>query len=284
MKINIDKQKLEELISSNWHRKEIAEFFHVSEKTISKRIKEYGLTFKKETKQKEVHKCERCGKEYVQSKYHPYCCKKCAGLLDLTIYAEPITELGKQVVELRKQGKTFKEISEILHCSKATVSYYCSNGNREHKLEYSKSGLEPYIKRIVKSTTAFQNRKPRNKVRFKCQNWYQSFKSRVSNFVGNWENKNKMKAEKRFGYKEVLDYIGGWETKCYLTGRYLDLRVDDYEFDHIVPISKGGSCELSNLGITCAEANQAKADTSLEDFIQLCKEVLVNYGYKVEKL
>lgn len=283
MKINIDKQKLEELISSNWHRKEIAEFFHVSEKTISKWVKEYGLTFKKETKQKEVHKCERCGKEYVQSKYHPYCCKKCAGLINFTIYEEPKTELGKKIVELRMLGKSFKEISDNLNCSKSTVAYYCSKDNKINKLEYQKATIN-YIKSIQKRVTAFQNRKSRNKVRFKCKDFNQSFRTRVSNFIGNWEQSNKMKAEKRFGYKEVLDYIGGWETKCYLTGRPLNLKTDDYEFDHIVPISKGGSCELSNLGVTCAEANQAKADTKLEDFIQLCKDVLVNYGYKVEKL
>lgn len=88
----------------------------------------------------------------------------------------------------------------------------------------------------------------------------------------------------RFGYKEVLDYIGGWETECYLTGRKLDLRKDAYELDHIIPISKGGDCTLENLGVTCEEANQSKHDMLLEDYLQLCKDVLEHHGYKVEKI
>lgn len=36
------------------------------------------------------------------------------------------------------------------------------------------------------------------------------------------------------------------------------------------------------MGITCPEANASKSDLTLSDYLNLCKEVLLNFGYKVE--
>jgi len=93
-----------------------------------------------------------------------------------------------------------------------------------------------------------------------------------------------MEKTKMYDYDRVLEHIGGWQSKCYLTGRAIDLTKDDYNFDHIQPIAKGGSCELENLGLTCPEANASKAALTIDEYLQLCKEVLENFGYKVEKI
>lgn len=284
MKKEIQKEKLEELISSNWKRQKIADFFQVSTKTISERVKEYGLTFKKETKQKDGI-CPTCGKHFNQSKYYPYCSKTCANGVDIQIYVEPTTELGKKIVELRKQGMTYKQIMGELGCNKSTISYYCGKGQKEHKQDYVKNIYDPAIRSLSRRVTQFKNRNLRiRKNRLKFSDFKTSFRSRVSFFWQSWERFNKMESENKYGYKEVLDYIGGWETKCYLTGRPLDLRKDNYELDHIIPISKGGSCKLDNMGITCEAANQSKSNLTVEEYIQLCKEVLENFGYKVEKI
>lgn len=283
MKINISSEKLEELISKGWKRKEIADFFQVSEKTISNKVKAYNLTFKKETKQKDVHTCKCCGKQYYISKYHPYCSKQCAGKISKDTFVQPTTELGKRIVELRTKGKTYSQICSELNCSKATVCYYCNPVHKEQKKEYKITKYDPSVRKLVDIVYNFRNRETKDRIRFENSDFKQGFRTRVSNFVTNWERYNSMK-NKRFNYKDVLDYIGGWETTCYLTGRKLDLRKDDYEFDHIIPISKGGSCELDNLGVTCAIANRSKSNLSVEEYIQLCKEVLEYNGYKVEKL
>jgi len=86
-----------------------------------------------------------------------------------------------------------------------------------------------------------------------------------------------------FTYKEALEHIGGTKTKCYLTGRDIDLLKDDYCLDHIIPVCKGGSNDLDNLGITCPEANYSKAALTLDEYLNLCKEVLTHFGYKVIK-
>ena len=51
-----------------------------------------------------------------------------------------------------------------------------------------------------------------------------------------------------------------------------------YSFDHIVPVAKGGTNELHNLGLTTKDANMAKSDLTLEEFVDLCVKVAKHYG------
>ena len=52
-----------------------------------------------------------------------------------------INEYKNTIVELRKQGKSFNEIKNILNCSKSTISYYCSPNQKDkiaiRKTKYS---------------------------------------------------------------------------------------------------------------------------------------------------
>lgn len=54
-----------------------------------------------------------------------------------------------QILNLRKQGKTYQEICNILGCSKSTVSYYCDPKGRE-KVKDRKEKIDPRITRIIK--------------------------------------------------------------------------------------------------------------------------------------
>lgn len=72
-------------------------------------------------------------------------------------------------------------------------------------------------------------------------------------------------------------------VKCYLTGRNIDLTKDDYQLDHKIPVSQGGSNSIDNLGIACPQANLSKSDMTVDEYLSLCKEVLENFGYTVTK-
>ena len=64
-------------------------------------------------------------------------------------------------------------------------------------------------------------------------------------------------------------------TKCYLTGKKINLTKPDlYSLDHIIPSSRGGTNDLSNLGVTTLEANQSKSNMLLPEFLDLCEEIL----------
>lgn len=72
---------------------------------------------------------------------------------------------------------------------------------------------------------------------------------------------------------------------CKICGKEYKTSINmDYCLDHIVPVSKGGTNELENMGITTPEANASKTDLKIDEYLELCKKVLINFGYSVEKL
>lgn len=71
---------------------------------------------------------------------------------------------------------------------------------------------------------------------------------------------------------------------CYLTGVRIDFsNPETYTFDHILPVSKDGTNSISNLGLSTRQANLAKNDMTVEEFLELCEKVLRNFGYTVIK-
>ena len=39
--------------------------------------------------------------------------------------------MKEKILQLRNEGKTYKQIQEILKCSKSTISYHCGVGQKE---------------------------------------------------------------------------------------------------------------------------------------------------------
>ena len=69
----------------------------------------------------------------------------------------------------------------------------------------------------------------------------------------------------------------GENPSCYLTQTPIDLRrARDYQLDHIIPYSKGGTADLSNLGLLTRQANLSKGWMTLEELKEFCKKVLIN--------
>lgn len=177
--------------------------------------------------------------------------------------------LIQQATELRNQGKTFREISEIQNCSISTALWRASPTNREKhrqtQKDYAKS--QPAYKK-------FWQFKSRNRSAAKVK--VRSFRFRDGSSVGK-------DSQHEFTLKDVTNKFGP-NPKCYLTGRPLDWEnPSTYSFDHIVPATKGGDNSLSNMGLVCREANQAKSDLRVDEFLALCQEVLTNYGFTVSK-
>ena len=177
--------------------------------------------------------------------------------------------MEEKILALRASGKSYNEITRILGCSKALVCYYCGTDQKAKNIDRQRKNRKENC--LLQKTEKFQGRKLKDKTED-----YQRPRIRKN---------GKPRLGKRsltFNWKDVVHKFG-WETTCYLTGKKIDLRKPrTYHFDHIVPVIKGGDSTLSNLGIASKEANMAKSGLLLEEFLQLCKEVLEFNGYEVK--
>ena len=170
--------------------------------------------------------------------------------------------MKQDILKLREEGKSYSEITSILGCAKSTVAYYCGKGQKEKTL----------------------NRKRRSRKTNPLMDKINRFRDRVRDFQRNRVNGTFSEGRTyTITVEDVLNKIGN-KPICYLTGREIDIyKTSDYHLDHVHPVKKGGDNSLNNLEIACKDANLAKRDLLLEDFIQLCHDVLVHHGYNVTK-
>lgn len=189
--------------------------------------------------------------------------------------------LKSKIIELRSHGNSYNQIVSILGCSKSLVSYHCGKGQKEKtKLRSQKNRTN---KVICNKCWRFKNRKKKyvenNEVK---SNNTKLLQHKSDDFQRERTSSSRGKhGEKNFKYKDVIK-LHGINTNCYLTGRPINLRNPrSYEFDHIIPVSKNGSNNIDNLGICCKEANRIKSDMTVNELINLCKEILEYNGFSV---
>jgi len=189
--------------------------------------------------------------------------------------------MKEEILKLRNEGKTYKQIQGILKCSKSLISYYCGDGQKEkiniRRIKYRKDN--PMLQKIDK----FKNRNQKendssNEVgdrekRYFVNNVRFFQKGRIkkgSNFVIN------------FNWEDIISLYGE-DTYCYLSGEPINLFKNNYHFDHITPKSKGGDNTLNNLGITHKVVNQMKSDLTVDELLEWCVKILKHNGYSVTK-
>lgn len=192
-----------------------------------------------------------------------------------------MTKLADKIHKLRNSGKTYKEISSILGCSNGTVCYHLGQNQKLKTLQRQRalrSKQNPLLKKIENFMRAGIYRKRTRIIPY--SQYHILLYQKYYKFL----NKNKQGTSTMFSLDELIQKIGDNPT-CYLTGLPIDItKSSSYSLDHIMPSSRGGSNTLENLGICTRAANQAKNDMTLDEFINLCKLVLENNGYQIQKV
>ena len=172
----------------------------------------------------------------------------------------------EDILNLRKQGLTYKEIQAELGCSKGTISYHCGSNQRE-KTRVRSQQKSPLCKKV--GTFKARCSKPA----------WRSFSSKIKCFKRRAKGSRassgwRVKVSAQYNCADVVEKIGT-KPVCYLTGSKIN--VDEpktYSLDHRVPVAHGGSNDLENLEICSLQANKAKADLGLDEFYKLCEDVL----------
>lgn len=183
-------------------------------------------------------------------------------------------KLKDEILKLHLEGLSTRLIAKSLNCSQSCVRYHTIPGQKEKDFERIYRCRKKNLKVIIYRKLHSFNEKTKQ---------YKNIDRGIS-------KTEKLLYQKVFIFTEgnmeftVDDVIQkfGINTKCYLTGDNINLlEPKTYHFDHIIPRKHGGTNDLENLGITTSKANFAKRDLLLEEFIDLCRKVLITQGYTI---
>ena len=78
---------------------------------------------------------------------------------------------------------------------------------------------------------------------------------------------------KSFTKEERIKIYRKTKGHCYLCGDFVDF--DSYEIEHKVPLSKGGTNDLSNLFCSCHTCNLIKHDIYPQDFMEKISKIFM---------
>ncbi len=170
---------------------------------------------------------------------------------------------------LRDKGLSYNEIVKELNCSKSLVCYYIGKNQKPKMMQRQRIRRKkhhPYIRKLEQ----FSQHELFNSKNSKQIN---TTKKLLDQKVRTFNMTRRKYETPLFTVEDILEKFGD-KPKCYLTGEQLDINQPrTYEFDHIIPRSKGGSNELDNLGICTKQANRAKGIMTKDEFINFCKQV-----------
>lgn len=282
----LSEEILEKYIKDGLKVKEIANELKVDISYVYRYCREHNIQFNKAIIPKviDTYICVDCQKEFHSSNWLPYC-NNC-GIKHYKInndnFLKTESNLGKLIQDLRNQGLSYLQISKDLGCSKSTVAYYCNESIKDLSSKKSHNYKKTWVGKFISRLDAYKHRKFNPNKVFMCQDWNKKFRTQISKFKHRYKHRGNI--IEHYSYMRALDYFGGTKTKCYLTGHEINIETDDYQLDHIVPVSKGGDNKLTNMGIVVPAVNKMKSDLTVEELFYWCKEILQYNGYKVEKL
>ena len=192
--------------------------------------------------------------------------------------------MKEDILKLRNEGKTYNEIKLILGCSKGTIAYHCGDGQKEMASNRRKKRRVNVIIGKVerfKYKETKENSKNVDELKTKDERYVREsvrkFQKRDNSVKGTINND----INTTFTWEDVLGKFGE-NTFCYLSGEKINLFENNYNMDHIIPSSRGGTNTFDNLGILHKTVNYMKGNLTKDELIEWCKKILEFNGYKVQ--
>lgn len=218
----------------------------------------------------------------------------------------------KHICDLHQQGKSIKEICEIIGCGETTARRYSPNPPktkdyvwRNSILELRKQGKKPKeIQKILNCNikTVYYHchyHNPNSLGKRISQQYNHPYYQKMITFTNaRYDHKYKNRTRHKILYQKLCQFWGdnvanasfkvknvvekfSEEPVCYLTGDKIDIMdSSSYTFDHIQPKCKDGDNDITNLGLATKAANSAKNDMSYDEFIEFCKKVITYHEFK----
>lgn len=87
--------------------------------------------------------------------------------------------------------------------------------------------------------------------------------------MGKWKRRGSLKGKRRWRVRTLINKYKGKCAACQVQVTLTHRARDQATVDHIVPRSKGGGEELSNLQLLCRECNEAKGDSLIDEYGEL---------------
>lgn len=187
-------------------------------------------------------------------------------------------KIHHRVLELRQKGLSLNQIAKEIGCVKSAVMYHCVKGYKQRaisRIDGKRKIAHPYWRKLE----TFQ----REKAHFRTyKNPKIAIRKCISRKKQNFLSRGKQMNTK-FTVEDVINKFGD-SPRCYLSGELLNLtKPRSFNFDHIIPVSRGGNNSLENLGLCTKKANEMKGDMTPDELINMCKKILEHQGYQISK-
>lgn len=144
---------------------------------------------------------------------------------------------------------------------------------KEYNKRYHQKNIEEYKKRSQKNIEKIKKYRKRY-----YQKNIEKYKGYVKKYCQKNPEKIREKSSKRralklkvtagiVDYEEIKDRD---KMNCYLCGE--DITDDNYHFDHVYPLSKGGAHSMDNIKVTHARCNLVKHDRIIDEVPELATQ------------
>ena len=117
-------------------------------------------------------------------------------------------------------------------------------------------------------------------------NRYETVSELIRNRLKDVKGRNGMESKKYIEYWKknenltIVDEELEWRMPCKICGEELVInpKGENMQLDHIVPHTRGGTSELSNIVPVHKRCNQSKTNMTMEEMVELAKKVVKTHG------